>query len=551
MATAKSVIDVMLGEAGGKTAEQRYNDMLHIASSIVNRARMTGQSIEDIALSRSQYNAYGKRLPGGVEQYRDLAERALNEVLTSGPVTSATYYATPSAVDNLPGRLAFEAETANGHQYFSDPEFRGIVTRRGARQPSLLNPPTPEFREEPWTSAVPGVVERGLLSDVPSDLQSPAMTPTEAYGQLAASTAGTGLQNLSGQSPMAGLRSGLLSQARDYQTLSLTPDQYQAALDRRDTALGLLGGSATTTADRMAEMQTQANLQNEVNVARQSVSQPRETIAYQPDANATAAMAAIEAISPTQAQQAQPSSLKDAYAQLGSTLDQAGIIGLSGTKEYNPNAPLGELVGSSPLDSLPAYNPQTVDAAPIEGPVTTGAIDTPEIAQNAQATTVQTTQQPSRLGGMARNAGASLLGGIAGTALGGPIGGLIGSALAREALGARQQQGGLLSGLLGDRSGQGAWGGVGALNSLGSGAQASYGAWGGIKGDTAIATDGSRVTNLGDGLVSRIDSMGRETLFRDGNIVGGGGGVTGFLSEFFGGGGGSQADKARDSVGLY
>ena len=558
MATAQSVIDVMLGEAGGKTAEQRLNDMRHIYSSMVNRARMTGQSIEDIALSRSQYNAYGKRLPAGVEKYRDLAEQAIQEVMENGPVNRATFYATPDAVHNLPGRLAYETETAS-HRYFSDPELRGIVTRKGARRPELLNTPTPEFAvRDPFAGSV--LSDLGTVSGVPAGLETPAVTPTEAYGQLAGSTDGTGLQNLSGQSPMAGLRAGLLAQQRDYQTqgLSLNPDQYQAALDRRDNALGILGQQDAAQPD-MGQMQAQANLQNEVNQARQSVSQPRTYQAYQPEAGVTDAIAAIEAVSPSQTQQSSLSDLAGAYGQLGGTLDQAGILGLSGNKQYNPNAPLGELNNPNPLDSLPAYDPRAVDTAVIDGPVTTGAISAPEdvVEQDMAVSTTPDAaqQQPSRFGRIARNAGASMLGGIAGSAIGGPIGGLIGSALARETFGANQQPGGLLGGLLGDRSGQGAWAGVGTLNDLGRGAQASYGAWGGQKGTTATATDGSRITNLGDGLVSRIDRYGRETFFKDGDTWGGGGGTGGLFGGIFGGSfgdsGRSQADRARDSVGLY
>lgn len=559
MATAQSVIDVMLGEAGGRTAEQRLNDMRHIFSSMVNRARMTGQSIEDIALSRSQYNAYGKRLPAGVEKYRDLAEQAIQDVLSNGPVTSATYYATPAAVDNLPSRLAYETETAS-HRYFSDPELRGIVTRKGARQPQLLNTPTPEFAvRDPFAGSV--LSDLGAVSGVPSGLEAPAVTPTEAYGQLAGSTDGTGLQNLSGQSPMAGLRSGLLAQQRDYQTLDLSPSQYQAALDRRDAALGILG-QQDMAVPNMAEMQAQANFQNEVNQARQSVSQPHTYQAYQPEAGVTDAIAAIEAVSPT-TQQATPS-LADAYRQMGQSMEQGGILGMDGLKVRDPNDVLG--VGrlspnplANPIDNLPAYEPQMAEVGTVEGPVTTEAISAPEdiVEQDMAVSTTPdaTQQQPSRFGRIARNAGASMLGGIAGSAIGGPIGGLIGSALARETFGANQQPGGLLGGLLGDRSGQGAWAGVGTLNDLGRGAQAAYGAWGGPKGTTGFATDGSRITNLGDGLVSRIDRFGRETFFKDGDTWGGGGGTGGLFGGIFGGSfgdsGRSQADRARDSVGLY
>lgn len=409
--------------------------------------------------------------------------------------------------------------------------------------------PTPEFRPDPWSSAVPGEVERGLLADVPTGLQSPAVTPTEAYGLLASSMGQTPSLNLSGagvQSPAAdrmaggmvangidGLRSGLLS-----------------------------SGSIPSREAQLAEMQAQANFQNEVNMARQSVSQPREFQAYQPEEQpgANAGAAAIEAVSPST--QTQTASLADAYRQMGQTMEQGGILGASGLKVRDPNDILG--VGrlaqnplSSPLDNLPAYDPQETQTAAIEGPATTGAISTPEAAVEQDQPAAQGAKQPSRLGQFAKNAGASVLGSVAGGMLGGPVGALVGGALAREAMGVNnQQQGGLLGGLggiLSGNNGQGAWKGVGALNNIGSGAQAAYGAWGGPQGTTAIATDGSRITSLGNGVVSRIDRFGRETLFKDGDTWGGGGG--GLLGGLFGGktgdGSRSQADRARDSVGLY
>lgn len=557
MATAQSVIDVMLGEAGGKTAEERYNDMLHIASSIVNRARMTGQSIEDIALSQSQYNAFGKALPGGVGKYRDLAQQALDEVLTKGPVNKATYYATPAAVDNLPGRLAYETATKS-HQYFSDPELRGIVTRKGARQPGLLNTPTPEFRQDPWASAVPGEVERGLLSDVPAGLQTPAVSPQQGYGLLAETMGQTPSLNMSG--------AGVQSAAAD----RMAGGEVANGMDQLRSGL-LSSGSMPSREAQMAEMQAQANFQNEVNMARQSVSQPRTFEAYQPEQQASLnnGVAAIEAVSPS-TQQAQPRSLADAYSQLGSSLDQGGILGLSGMKQYDPNEPLGKLANQNPFESLPAYEPSAVDTAAIEGPVTSEIAAPEDTVEQDQAGAVQG-NTPSRFGNAVRNFGVSALGGIAGSTLGGPVGAMIGSALAREAFGVENAKGsglldgggfsGLLGGLTGTGGGQGAWGGVGALNNIGSGAQASYGAWGGPKGTTAMASDGSRITSLGDGLVSRINKNGVETLFRGNQTYGGGGGGIGGgffsgLSGLLGGtamgdGSRSQADRARDSVGLY
>lgn len=130
MATAKSVIDVILGEAKGKS----YQDMLHIASVIVNRSRDLRESLENVVQNKNEFNAYGKPLPPGVGKYRSLAEKALAEVKTKGPVTPAQFYATPSAVKNLPKGLK-KVTSTDGHDYFVDPQKRAIGTAVGYKKP--------------------------------------------------------------------------------------------------------------------------------------------------------------------------------------------------------------------------------------------------------------------------------------------------------------------------------------------------------------------------------------------------------------------------------
>ncbi|MGJ7039662.1 hypothetical protein J2Y63_002920 [Shinella sp. BE166] len=247
------------------------------------------------------------------------------------------------------------------------------------------------------------------------------------------------------------------------------------------------------------------------------------------------------------------------------------------TNEYtgmltNPGLLSAEKLGMKPnqvktVDVGLLNQPKTAGMGVVEGPVSAGIETNPQAtAQQQQAGTAG---QPTKFGARVRNVGATVLGGIAGGAVGGPIGSLIGATLAKDAFGTPNEQQGLLSKEIGQRGLLGGllnsvtggradpWSGVGTLNNIGSGAQASYGAWGGPKGTSAFATDGSRITSLGNGLVSRIDRNGVETLFRDGQSVGGGGGVGGgFFGSLFGGnsmgdGSRSQADKARDSVGLY
>lgn len=92
MAKARSVIDVILGEAGGATPQERLTEMLGIASVIANRAAATGKTPEQVVAEDGQFDAYNKNIPKGAEAYRGLAEQALGYVKQSGPVTSATFF---------------------------------------------------------------------------------------------------------------------------------------------------------------------------------------------------------------------------------------------------------------------------------------------------------------------------------------------------------------------------------------------------------------------------------------------------------------------------
>jgi len=130
---AQDVIDVILGEAKGKS----YTDMLHVASVIANRAKSLGVSLADVVKNKKEFNAYGKPLPPGVAKYRSLAEKALAEVKTKGPVTPAQFYATPSAVKNLPKGLQ-KVTSTDGHEYFVDPQKRSINTAVGYRKPQAV-----------------------------------------------------------------------------------------------------------------------------------------------------------------------------------------------------------------------------------------------------------------------------------------------------------------------------------------------------------------------------------------------------------------------------
>jgi hypothetical protein len=125
----------MLGEAVHGTPTERLADMLGIASVISNRATLGNVAPEDVISAPGQFDAYGKALPDGVEQYRGLATQAWGQVQTIGPVTAATYYSTPAAAKNLPGGLQ-PVDQTTGHVYQVDPLNRSFATAKGFVQPA-------------------------------------------------------------------------------------------------------------------------------------------------------------------------------------------------------------------------------------------------------------------------------------------------------------------------------------------------------------------------------------------------------------------------------
>jgi hypothetical protein len=141
----------------------------------------------------------------------------------------------------------------------------------------------------------------------------------------------------------------------------------------------------------------------------------------------------------------------------------------------------------------------------------------------------------------------------------GPVGGLLGGLLGKEMasgkglfsrMGPSEQQsiGGLLSSM------------GSAINNIGQGSRQSYSVWGGgtPTGTQATATDGSRITSLGNGMIARTDPNGVTTTFNDrGNIVGSpvstGGLFSGIgrdIADAFGGGSSSGGTGGVDTSGM-
>lgn len=177
--TARSVVDVVLGEAVSGTPEQRYRDMKAIASVIVNRSRALGVDPQQVVAKRSEFNAFGKALPPGVDKYREMAAQAVRDVEENGPVHNATFYATSQSVRNLPDGLK-QVDATAGHVYFEDPQNRAINTAAGYRKPdpaarvavasaSTRNVPTP-------TPAPRGIMLSSAAPNTFSPVQSVAPT---------------------------------------------------------------------------------------------------------------------------------------------------------------------------------------------------------------------------------------------------------------------------------------------------------------------------------------------------------------------------------------
>lgn len=132
---ARTVADVIAAEAVHGTLQQRFNDMVHIASVIANRATLGRVTPQQVVAVQREFNSYNKTMPPGTKALRGLAQRAIAMVEQNGPITPATYYATPTARNGLPKGLKNVAAT-KGHIYAIDPENRSFKTQIGYVNPS-------------------------------------------------------------------------------------------------------------------------------------------------------------------------------------------------------------------------------------------------------------------------------------------------------------------------------------------------------------------------------------------------------------------------------
>lgn len=195
------VLDVILGEAASvaKYGQQAsYEDMLAIASVIANRSQQLGVAPKDVVSVKSEFNA--QKPSPGMEAYRDLARQAVQQVARSGPVHSATFYATPAAANRLPSGLQPVTQTT-AHSFFSDPQGRSIRTASGFRSPQSapsIPIPTPSPRRDPDLPERSYAVNRDMNPILGRSGTVSRMTATNAPANMQALLGGA-YQALEGQ----------------------------------------------------------------------------------------------------------------------------------------------------------------------------------------------------------------------------------------------------------------------------------------------------------------------------------------------------------------
>jgi hypothetical protein len=236
---AKSVVDVVLGEAAYGTRAERLEDMKHVYSVVYNRAAGLGVTPQQVIANKNEFNAYGKSLPPGVTKYTELAKEAIAFVEKNGPVTDATFYATPAAQHRLPNGLSKVGST-KGHNYFTDPQNRAIGTSVGykpfnptaaalARTPANIPTPTPR-PDMPITmdqAAAAAMAQRMALNSQPVQQQVASLpevgpVPTARPDQ----PAGKGLAALSPS--FTGPQMAFKSSAAEKAFSSMAPEMQKA-----------------------------------------------------------------------------------------------------------------------------------------------------------------------------------------------------------------------------------------------------------------------------------------------------------------------------------
>ena len=442
------------------------------------------------------------------------------------------------------------------HLEMRDPQGTPVDPRSVIDFDASVRAPTPSPADR-WESAAPMEVAREELSPIAAPEAAPMsaglLNPSVSEDRFASGPVAQG---------MGGLQSGLLAS-----NMAMgAPDEGRFASGPVAQGLDALRGGLIAQAGMPDDARFAAGpVAQGVDGLRAGLMSYSPTAA--PEVGPSPAAAAIESVAPS------TPGLADAYGQLGQTLDEADVIGLSGTKTYNDLAPMGELnAPTTPAVSNPglfaqsvtglapktvqttSYTPEQAPQAEIAGPASP-TIQTAPSGPTPPADVGSFPAAPTTPGQTAKKVAGRVAGALIGSAALGPVGGLMGGLLGNElasgkGLFSRQPQsvGGLLSSM-------GA-----AINDIGRGAQQSYSVWGGGTpvGTQATATDGSKITSLGGGLIARTDPNGVTTTFNDrGNIVGSpvstGGLFSGIgrdIAEAFGGGGSSSGGTGGDTSGM-
>jgi hypothetical protein len=535
---ARTVGQVIAGEAVSGSDEERWADMVAIASVIANRAQSLGVTPQQIISAPTKYgfefNAYNSPMPAGTSELVGMAEEAMNYVEENGPVNNATFYATPAAVNNLPSGLQAETSTT-GHQYFSDPQHRAIGTSLGYRQPNqyayAANPQNVPAPDQP--SLMAGTGELGNtwtingvtphLGPVPETWSAmaaanPVQTPT---GLLSAAPAQNSFAEMAAAGPMGLLSTPNISQsdiARAFTNVTaknefdpsftanlmgpnnpVVPTAVETSSFTQTPSIGPVAsvvGTGIYSPEHINGVQAQAEKQ----LAAARAMQPGLSV---PASGILSANPALEASATV------PSGLLNSYvAQPSITPAEQAINSVMAA----PSDMMRELPGFhvNPLDgnivpdrvaAAPALDTvQVADQPTISAPAedsVQGPATTPAVTQQTQQAVTRQATQPT-LGDKLKSAvnPGTAIGGILGSATLGPIGGILGGLLGNSI------NNGSFAGLLGNQAP--------AMNTIGVGPVASYAVWGGgaAPGTTAIASDGSRVSAQGGGDVARTNGFG-------------------------------------------
>jgi hypothetical protein len=188
MAKARSVIDVILGEAGGSTPQERLTEMLGIASVIANRAAATGKTPEQVVAEQGQFDAYNKAIPPGAEAYRALAAQALGYVQTKGPVTSATYFSASGTKAPAKGLTVAQQGPATT---FYDGTYGSVKTSKVAGVPAAPNVNTSNPFEPQPNAGPAGYAYRDLVA--PTQVATTAVSPDTQVAGAWSTTPGSNI----------------------------------------------------------------------------------------------------------------------------------------------------------------------------------------------------------------------------------------------------------------------------------------------------------------------------------------------------------------------